>query len=93
MPIEHVPGAQKADIMLYALSTCGWCRKAKQHLTDLGLAYRYVFVDQLEGDERQKTVAEITRWNPACSFPTMVIDNARCIVGFNPGELDKIAGK
>lgn len=93
MAIENVPGTQKADIMLYALSTCGWCRKTKQYLSDLGVAYRYVFVDMLEGDQRQEMVDEITRWNPACSFPTVVIDNTRCIIGFNPSELDKLAGK
>jgi glutaredoxin-like protein NrdH len=93
MNIEKVEGAKKADIMLYALSTCGWCKKAKEYLNSLGVAYRYVFVDLLPEPDKNKAVAEITKWNPSCSFPTIVVDNKRCIIGFKPEELKEIAGK
>lgn len=93
MNIEKVPGARKADIMLYALSTCGWCKKTKQYLNDLGVAYQYVFVDLLPEPDKDKAVKEITKWNPDCSFPTIVVDNKKCIVGFKPDELKAIAEK
>jgi glutaredoxin-like protein NrdH len=32
-----VPGKKKADIMLFALSTCVWCGKTKKLLDDMGL--------------------------------------------------------
>ncbi|MGA2091579.1 MAG: glutaredoxin family protein [Endomicrobiales bacterium] len=93
MNIEKVEGTQKADIMLYALSTCGWCKKTKQYLNELGVAYRYTFVDLLSESEKDKAVTEITKWNPSCSFPTIVVNNDHCIVGFKPEELKKIAEK
>jgi hypothetical protein len=32
---------------------------------------------------------EIEKWNPSVSFPTMVIDDSSCIVGFNPEDIKK----
>lgn len=84
---KHVDGKNKGKINLYALSTCIWCRKVKDLLNTLGVAYDYTDVDTLEGDQRQKTVDEIKKWNPACSFPTLVINNKKCIVGYNETEI------
>ncbi len=82
-----IPGADKGDIMLFALSTCVWCGKTKKLLDDLGVAYTYEYVDMLAGAERDAAVKEITVWNPACSFPTLVIRNKQCIVGFKEAEI------
>lgn len=92
MRTEHVQGEQKAQLMLYALSTCVWCGKTKEFLDQHGLAYDYVFVDQLDKPDRSQAMDQIARWNPACSFPTLVIDNASCIVGFKPDELKEKLG-
>ncbi len=27
MSMQHVEGENKGDVVLYALSTCGWCKK------------------------------------------------------------------
>ena len=82
-----VPGTNKGDVMLFALSTCVWCGKTKKLLDDLGVAYTYEYVDLLAGTERDAAVKEITVWNPACSFPTLVINNKQGIVGFKEGEI------
>jgi len=82
MKIEHVAGKDAGKVMIYALSTCPWCRKAKQLLGEMGVAYDFVDVDRLEGQEREDTLNEVRKWNPACSFPTIIINNATCIVGF-----------
>ena len=34
---------------------------------------------------------EVTAWNPAASFPTLVVDNKRSIIGFNEDEIRKVA--
>ncbi|MCJ7576472.1 MAG: glutaredoxin family protein [Dehalococcoidia bacterium] len=87
MTVVHIPGKKSRHIMLYALSTCGWCQKTKKLLDDLGVEYDYEYVDQLQGDEREKTTKEVSSWNPRCSFPTMVIDNKKCIVGYKEDEI------
>jgi glutaredoxin-like protein NrdH len=91
MPVEkhmkHVKGKKKKNITLYALSTCGWCKKTKGLLNDLEADYHYVDVDLLADDDQAEVVTEITKWNPECTFPTLVIDNNKCIVGFKEQEI------
>ena len=80
--IKTVQGKKKGDVFLFALSTCGWCRKTKALLDELGVEYKYVDVDTLEGETKDEVMKKVTKWNPSGSFPTMVINNAKCIVGF-----------
>ena len=87
MALEHVPGKNAGNIKLFALSTCPWCRKTKQLLDDLGVEYYFTDVDLLGGDERTETMKIVRKWNPAGSFPTMVIDENKCIVGFREDEI------
>ena len=87
MIIEHVKGENKGKIMLYALSTCGWCKKTKKLLDELGVEYNYTYVDYLNGNEKEKTMDEIMKWNPRCSFPTVVINDKECIVGFKEEKI------
>jgi glutaredoxin-like protein NrdH len=77
MTVEHVPGKKVGHIMLYALSTCGWCSKTKKLL------------DDLEGEDRMSATAEVERWNPRRSFPTLIIDDTTCIIGFKEDEIKK----
>ncbi len=79
--------------MLYALSTCGWCRKTRELLEKLGVEYDYEYVDQLEGEKREEAMNVVRRWNAACSFPTMIIDNKTCIVGYKEDEIRKAVEK
>ena len=94
MEIVRIEGKDKGKIMLYALSTCGWCRKTKTLLDEMGLAYSYVDVDLLDGAERTDAMKQVQRWNPQGSFPTMVIDDSLCVVGFKEDLLrEKFAEK
>ena len=85
--IEQVDGNNKGKIMLYALSTCGWCKKTKEFLDKLGVAYSYIYVDHLEGDDKSETMDEVKHWNPRGTFPTLVINDENCIVGFKENKI------
>jgi glutaredoxin-like protein NrdH len=87
MNIEHIPGRNAGKVMLYALSTCGWCRKTKQLLNDLYVAYDFIDVDHLVSKEREDTLDIIRKWNPACSFPTLIINDSKCIIGFDENNI------
>ena len=87
MSVEHVSGRNAGPLVLYALSTCVWCRKTKQLLDDLGVAYDYVYVDLLDSNEKDHVMKNVERWNPSRSFPTLVVDNDHCIVGFKEDEI------
>ena len=87
MTVVNIPGKKSRHIMLYALSTCSWCQKTKKLLDDLGVEYNYEYVDQLQGDEKEEAIRKVTAWNPSCNFPTIVLDNEKCIVGYNEREI------
>jgi glutaredoxin-like protein NrdH len=85
--ITHVEGENKGKIMLYALSTCGWCKKTKALLNELGVEYDYTDVDLLKGEEQSRVIKEIEKYNPECNFPTIVINSKKCIIGFKEDEI------
>jgi glutaredoxin-like protein NrdH len=93
MDIKHVEGSDKGKVMLYALSTCGWCRRTKALLNELGVGYDYTDVDLLEGKEQDDAIEEIKKFNPDCNFPTIVINDEKCIVGFKEDEIREALGK
>ena len=93
MAVIHIRGKKSAHIMLYALSTCGWCQKTRKLLDELGVGYDYEYVDHLHGDEREKAIQEVIAWNPRRNFPTLVIDNEKCIVGYKEDEIREALGK
>jgi glutaredoxin len=87
MPMEHVDGDDKGELVLYALSTCGWCKKTRLLLEDLKVEFSYIYVDLLEGDERNEIIEQVKKFNSNLSFPTLVIDDDKTIVGFNEEEI------
>jgi len=89
MALEHVSGKNAGNIVLYALSTCPWCQKTKQLLGDLGVEYSYIDVDLLPEKEKARIMDTVEKWNPSCSFPTMVINDNKCFVGFQEAEIRK----
>lgn len=87
MPMEHVKGENKGSVVLYALSTCGWCKKTRMLLEELGIEFNYIYVDLTEDEERSDVIKDVQKWNPQLSFPTVVINNKDVIVGFKEDEI------
>lgn len=90
MKLEHIDGENRGNVMLFALSTCGWCKKTRILLEDLGTEYNYIYVDLTSGAEREEVVGQLEKFNPDVSFPTIVINDSDVIVGF---EEEKIKSK
>ena len=79
-------------IFLYALSTCVWCKKLKALLDSMGVKYDYVYVNELEGGEKEKTLEELNKINPSNSFPTLLVGD-KCVVGYKEEQVKKLLGK
>jgi glutaredoxin-like protein NrdH len=92
MNVTHIDGKPKGKVMLFALSTCGWCKKTKALLNELGVEYNFIDVDLLKGGERDAAISEIQKFNPDCNFPTMVINDSKCIVGFKEDDIRQELG-
>lgn len=78
------------NVKLYALSTCGWCKKTKELLDTNGVEYDVVYVDLLEGDEKEAVLDEVRKYNPRSSFPTVVVDDSRSVTGFKEDQLREL---
>ncbi len=89
---KKIEGKDKGNVTLYALSTCVWCKKTKDLLSKIGVGFRYIYVDLLEGDDRKKAVEEVERYNPNIAFPTLVVGD-KVIVGYKEKEIDEALGK
>ena len=90
--MKHVAGDDRGSVTLYALSTCVWCRKTKELLDELHVAYNYAYVDLLSGPDREEAVQKIKVWSPAVSFPTLVINGNRIIMGFKEDQIREALG-
>lgn len=84
----EVSGKEDLNIKIYALSTCGWCKKTKTFFRERGIAFRYVDVDLLSGKEKEDVLKEQGGFNPAQSFPTIVKEDQDVIIGYNEAEME-----
>lgn len=87
MNTVKVEGTDKGHVLLLGLSTCIWCRKAKEFLESNNIQFEYVYVDLLESEEKDKVKETLKKWNPACSYPTLVLNNSSCVVGFDEEKI------
>ena len=92
MEMTHVEGKSGRQLTLYTLSTCIWCKKTKELLHELNVAYDHVEVDLLEPGEKEKAIEEIKKFNPRCSFPSLLVDGKDCIVGFDEQKIKEAVG-
>ena len=76
-------------VKLFALSTCVHCRHTREFLESNNIVFTCVYVDKLEGDERQQAIEQVRGVNPRVSFPTMVLNEHDVIVGFKKDDIIK----
>ena len=79
------------NVFIYTLSTCGHCKRAKQLLMDLGVEYDFIDVDLRQGEERTAAIEDVKKYNPACTFPTLII-NGEVVVGYKENDIKKALG-
>jgi glutaredoxin len=73
-------------IKIYTLSTCSHCKATKKFLDKCRVNYEFEDVDQVEGDERKAILEDVKKWNPKCTFPTIIIGD-KVIVGFKEDKI------
>ncbi len=67
-------------VLLFALSTCGWCKKTKRLLQELKTEYEYVDMDLLHEEEKKEVRKKVKKHNPSMNFPTIVIDEGDVVI-------------
>jgi len=81
----------QGNVRMYTLSTCGHCKATKRLLDECNVAYEFEDVDLLEGEERAAILEDVRKWNPNCSFPTIIIGE-RVIIGYKEDEIREALG-
>jgi len=77
----------KHRVLLYALSTCAWCRLTKQFLKDNKIEYEYVDVDLCSEKDQNRVKRDILNRGGEISYPTLIIDNKILITGFRKDKI------
>jgi len=73
-------------VTIYSLSTCSHCKATKKFLGECTIRYEFIDVDLLEGEERKAILEDIKKFNPRCSFPTIIIGDT-VVVGYKEKEI------
>ena len=85
MQIIKVSGNNnKHKVLMYAISTCGWCKRAKKMLNDMDVEYEYVDIDLSSWEDKQKIRQDILSRGGRLLYPTIIIDDKLLLT--NPPE-------
>lgn len=88
MQFSKVSGQKKQHkVVLYALSTCAWCKMTKQFLKDNNIEYDYIDVDLCEEEDKQKIREHIQSKGGPLSYPTIIVDDNVLITGLRKDKL------
>lgn len=81
----------RQPVKMYTLSTCSHCKATKKFLDGCKVKYEATDVDLLDGEERAAILEDVKKWNPRCSFPTIIIGD-KVIVGYREHEIKEALG-
>ena len=91
MQMVKVPGKNnKHKVLLYALSTCGWCKRAKKFLNDNNVEYEYIDVDLCKAEDKKTIRQDIQSRGGILAYPTVIIDDNRLLTGPSPDKLREV---
>ena len=60
-------------------------------MDDCTVKYEFVDVDLLEGEERKAILEDVKKFNPRCSFPTIIIGD-KVVVGYKEEKIKEALG-
>lgn len=88
MRTTKVPGEyNKHRVLMYALSTCGWCKRAKRLLRDNRIEYEYIDVDLCSMEDRERIRRDILSRGGRLSYPTIIVDDTILITSFQEDRI------
>lgn len=91
METVKVPGKNsKHRVLLYAISTCAWCKRAKNFLKDNNIEHEYVDVDLCSREDRETIREDILGRGGRLVYPTFIVDGEILITGIHEDKLKEI---
>lgn len=75
-------------VCVYALSTCGHCKRCLKWMKDNDVKFEYVYYDLLDSDVKAAVKDELKeKYGERLAFPFVVIDEKDVVVGFVESQL------
>ncbi len=74
-------------VLMYAISTCPWCKKTKQFLKDNDVEFEYLDIDICSDEDRDEARKDIRKRGGELTYPTLIIDDKKLITGFRRDEI------
>ena len=93
MPFSKVQGKRNEHkVVVYALSTCVWCKMTKQFLKDNDITFEFIEVDLTEPEEKAQIRQQIQSKGGSLNYPTTIVDDKIVITGFRKDQLKEALG-
>ncbi len=89
--LKHVAGKDVGEVIVYALSTCQWCKKTKALLKEMKVEYDYIDVDMLSKTEEHELHELFHHMKLDMNFPVTIVDDKNVIVGFQEDKIRKLS--
>jgi glutaredoxin-like protein NrdH len=91
MNVQKVLGKNKKNkVLIYALSTCAWCKMTKQFFRDNSIEFEYVDVDLCNDEDKDRIKEDILSRGGSLSYPTIIIDDKTLITGFRKDKIKEV---
>lgn len=79
------------NLKLYALSTCGFCKRAIEFLKSQKIQFQYIYLDKIDVDKKREIKANLKqKYRNLPVFPVLTIRDEQAISGFREEEYRKV---
>ncbi|WP_094228257.1 glutaredoxin family protein [Methanolobus psychrotolerans] len=78
-------------VVIYTLSTCPWCMRAKKFFREHDIPFEYTDYDKADEKTKQLIRDDCHDHGAEMSFPFVKIDED-VVVGYNPEKYSKLLG-
>lgn len=90
METKKVSGTNKHHkVLLYAISTCAWCKLTKKYLSENNVEYEYIDVDLCSDKDRQAIRNDIVKRGGEPNYPIIIVDDKTMINGFRKDKINE----
>jgi glutaredoxin len=85
-------GKSDHGVFMFALSTCGWCKRTKEFLRENDVAFEYIDVDKCTLEEKREVGRLLKERDVPLGFPVTIVDDDVVISGFKPDDFREVLG-
>lgn len=88
---EEVAGEKnEKQIKVYALSTCGFCKRGLKFLRENSITFKFIYVDKLTYERKTELKRSLKeKFEKRAVFPYVVINDEKILLGFQKGDWEK----